>query len=224
MIIPVFGVKSIEEYLTDIFVVELPEKCFDCGRNLWRHGAYSRKALTLDGAPVAVWIPRLWCPDCRVSISCLYEFLIPFKQYVLTVFWTYVNHVIEKSYSLREAAWSEEDGDREDAGASVSRAFRAMDEAGKWADQALRRMQEKLVEEGIKWDEMELHVKSPVARSADKQRRLDLLAYANALYKRFWGDASAGLLLFWSRTSSRYASSNLGYWLSAPQSLKHPPF
>lgn len=223
MIILVLGIKTLEEYLKDINVVEVPDECNDCGRGLWRNGYYKRKVLSLREDSEEIWIPRLWCPDCRISFSCLFEFLIPYKQYILPVLWRYTEQILEGK-SLRETAWSEEDGDREDAEASVSRVYRAVDDACKLVDKAIQKMHEKLQKEGVKLEELRSRIEKFSVKSEEKQKKLNLLAYANRLYKRFWGDAETGLLLFWSRVSGRYGKSNLGYRLSAPQTLKQQPF
>lgn len=89
MIIPVAGIKTLEEYQKNkenLKEISRPSVCPKCGAQncFWKHGSYIRKAL--DGArQVEVEIFRYVCRYCRMAVSCLFEFLIPYSNFVASV-------------------------------------------------------------------------------------------------------------------------------------------
>lgn len=93
-------------------------KCPDCARSrggrLWRHGWYERFFISELGQKNLVRILRLRCSKCRASHACLYDFMVPYRQYGAELLgllaWKYL---IEKVMTYEEFEWelTEAEGD-----------------------------------------------------------------------------------------------------------------
>src|SRR5271167_805014 len=144
------GIRSLLDFLIlgDDLVIEIPKVCPACGGRLWRNGSYYRSCLSLDVC-ARILVPRVVCQDCGKSGTCLFEFLTPYKQYEGAVRVAYVDKYLEPDETYRDVAWCEEDGDREDAEASLSRAYRAVDEACASAELLLQQVQQECVDNGV---------------------------------------------------------------------------
>jgi len=86
MIIPCTTFGSLEEYLSfgDAAKPQKPLKCPRCGRRgtfQW-HGSYWRKALEGQReAEIKIW--RCRCQLCRLVVSLLYTFLLPYRRFTV---------------------------------------------------------------------------------------------------------------------------------------------
>jgi hypothetical protein len=119
LIIPVFGLNSIEEYLQHSEEVDKkvrPHFCPRCKRksSFWRHGKYSRKVQT-ERASFEIRINRFKCRDCGLVVSCVYSFLIPYAHYSLKTVATAVENFLEfgGTYSQQAAELSDLAADKQ---------------------------------------------------------------------------------------------------------------
>ncbi len=76
------------------------------GGRLWRHGWYERFFITELGKKKLIQILRLRCSKCRASHACLYDFMVPYRQYGAELLgllaWKYL---IEKVMKYEEFEW-----------------------------------------------------------------------------------------------------------------------
>jgi hypothetical protein len=107
MIIVDHSVSSLDEYCLKGWAVEVvrPAGCAGCGRRncLWKHGSYLRRVS--DGEEVIeVRIQRFICrhADCRLVVSMLFSFLVPYRQYTVRM----VGETVEE-YVTDEASTGE---------------------------------------------------------------------------------------------------------------------
>lgn len=90
MIIIVFAFKCLAEYVSEgkDYEVSRPTVCpgEQCGQRncFWKHTGYSRDVLGND-EPVSVRIERFRCKFCRLVVSCLFSFLVPYRRYSAAV-------------------------------------------------------------------------------------------------------------------------------------------
>ncbi len=58
-----------------------PSRCPNCGRfhSLWAHAYYQRYTTDSVGKPIAFWVRRFLCTQCRVTVSCLPCFAQPYR-------------------------------------------------------------------------------------------------------------------------------------------------
>ena len=86
MILVDHSFSSLEDYRQRSmkFDVSRPEVCQGCTRQdcFWKHGSYVRQASEGDEC-VDVRIQRFICryADCRLIVSCLFSFLVPYRRY-----------------------------------------------------------------------------------------------------------------------------------------------
>lgn len=82
----------------------------DAGR-LWRHGEYERyfKSYSCDLRPIQIL--RLRCSKCGKSQACLFEFMVPYRQYSAEelgeLVWPYLSG---KEMKYEEFEWASKDG------------------------------------------------------------------------------------------------------------------
>ena len=206
-------------------VIETPRVCPECEGRLWRNGSYYRSCMSLDVCARIV-VPRVVCPECRKSGTCLFEFLSPYKRYEGAVSVLYVDRYLEPEETYRGVGWCEEDGDRGDAEASLSRAYRAVDEACASAELLLQQVQQECVENGTEIPELEGQVmqRQNRARTNKKAEQLSFLSDAIRLIKRVCSGWSHHWLNLRRNMSRGYTLKRLGFQMSGPQTLKHPLF
>lgn len=95
--------SSLEDYRlrSTQFKVSRPEVCPGCMRHhcLWKHGSYLRQVSDGDEC-VEIRIQRFICryADCRLIVSCLFSFLVPYRRYSAK----FVGEVIEVYVESRE--------------------------------------------------------------------------------------------------------------------------
>lgn len=230
MIIPASGFLTLEEYRanSEKVILDTPRQCPKCKKNLWKHGSYQRTAKDLTGSSCVVTVPRLICSGCSLTISCLFDFLVPFKRYVAGGLLRYIVTYAQQETTYRDVAWGEHDGSNTDAEASLSRAFRAVAEACKLSSELVQRVQRACLEAGV---DLMAAAQLPVraansdrAQSAEKAKGLELLSYAISLTSQLCPDVLQQF--FWCRQEifGAYHSGWQFLRLSAPQSLKQALF
>lgn len=199
--------------------------CPECGGRLWKNGFYRRICLTLQFC-VSLKIQRVLCKNCCKSGSCLYEFLIPYKQYEGSLQALYVDEFLNSNSTYREAAWCDEDGERNDAEASLSRAYRAVSDACESAELLLLQVQQICVESNVIIPEIENEVipQQNRARTPNKARLLSLLMLLLQLIRRLDLRIKPAWLCLKKYMSRGYTLLRLGFQLSGPQSLKQALF
>lgn len=82
MILPVFEPASLAEYIkSGAPEPQRPETCPRCGgrHTFWRHDSFERQAFEKE-LTATVRIQRFLCRNCGLTVSCLFAFLIPYKQ------------------------------------------------------------------------------------------------------------------------------------------------
>src|SRR5580692_8293987 len=88
MIIPVSVPSTLVEYLKvkDQIDVPRPASCPKCAatNTFWRHDHFERKAMEgeLTGS---VRIQRFLCRACGLAVSCLFAFLVPYRQFTAAI-------------------------------------------------------------------------------------------------------------------------------------------
>lgn len=224
MIILLPGFDSLDDFLkfgTDIDL-EISRECRICGGRLWRNGYTTRICLSLKVC-ARIEVPRVLCRNCGRTSTCLFDFLVPHKQYEGAVQVEYVSQYLETDRTYREVAWSDVDGDNDDAEASVSRAFRAVEEACESAEAFLQQVQQELVENQTTVPELDAEV-CKATKKRDKQKKMELLLLAIRLAKRFCACCLHSWVLIKRYISHGYLLRQLDFRLSAPRTLKHPLF
>jgi len=163
-----------------------------------------------------------------MTFSILHDFLAPQKRYVADVQATYVTSYIRGETSYREVAWAEDDREREDAEASLSRSYRAVDEACRRALELLFRAQRGLVSSvtDLLCEPTETGEERWGRRAKSQQKRdqLNLLSYLFRLLSHVL-EKKAEPEIDWSAgIFAKYRGLTLGFRLSTPQSLKQALF
>lgn len=224
MIILLPGFDSLVEFLKfgTFSEFEIPKECRYCGGRLWRNGYATRICLSLKVCARIV-VPRVMCRDCRRTGTCLFDFLVPYKWYEGAVQLEYVCQYLESESTYRDVAWSDVDGDNDDAEASVSRAFRAVEDACESAEIFLQQVQQELIENKESVPELDATVLK-AARRREKQRKIVFLSLAIRLAQGFCGRCAHSWILIKRYMSNRYLLCQLGFRLSAPRALKQPLF
>jgi len=223
MIILLLGISTLMEFLNlERIELEIPKECRARGGRLWRNGYSTRICLSLNVCARIV-VPRVVCVDCRKTGTCLFDFLAPYKQYEGAVRLEYASEYLETDKTYRDIAWGEADGDNEDAEASVSRVFRAVEEACDSAEIFIQQVQQELVESGVEVPELDVEP-AKVTMKGKKQRQIVLLRLAMRLAKKFCGCCMHSWLLLRRYMSAGYPLCQLGFQLSAPRTLKQPLF
>lgn len=84
MIIPVFGLATLAEYLKvkDQIEVPRPVQCPGCKESgtFWKHDFFERQAIEGE-VRALVRIQRFLCRACGLAVSCLFAFLVPYRQF-----------------------------------------------------------------------------------------------------------------------------------------------
>jgi len=228
LIIPVRGFLGLEDYNDNSqkVILETPKECPQCKENLWKHGSFKRTAKDLKGNKGVISIQRLICSACSLTISCLFDFLAPFKQYVIEDILQYVVIYGQEKTTYRDIAWGEQDGSNTDAEASLSRAFCAVAQVCQISGELAQQAQQACLEAGVDLMTVEQSrcPNSELAHSVEKAKRLDQLSYLINLTNRYCRDVLSKCFWYRQKIFSGYLASEKLAWLSAPQSLKQALF
>jgi hypothetical protein len=108
MILTVAGPSSMAEWVNskEFTEVERPGRCpAGCGSPLWRHTGYARRATDGDGKVVWIWIPRFRCGECKLVVSCLFDFLVPYVIYSVQAIAAWVGKYSQDWVTYDDLAW-----------------------------------------------------------------------------------------------------------------------
>jgi hypothetical protein len=220
MIIFAPGPKTLVDFLKLETILEGPSDCPCCGRSLWKHGSRFRRCESLQLC-ARLEIPRLFCFRCRKTFSVLPTFLEPLVRFERSVGEKYVSDFVSGEASYCELAWGDDDGDRDDAAASVSRAFRAVSKAAIEASRNLMALHQNMLQPGLALNLQSLNIHSilPARQIKSEQKRLQIEALRvlfALLGQRCADDQSA--------ICDAYRTLRLGFRLPTPHSLQYALF
>lgn len=113
MILAIKAFKDLAEYLaggnSEGFEAARPGRCPGprrCQCRLWRHTAYERTAIDGSGTRIKVTIQRYRCPGCGLTVSCLFDFLVPYLRFTVQAMAGYLEWYLRQWTSYEELAWS----------------------------------------------------------------------------------------------------------------------
>ncbi len=217
-IISLTAPEALTEYFESDIASNQPNSCPECNHKLWKHGKRVRVCETLQMC-FRLEIPRFICASCRKTLSKLPDFLEAGKRFTRAVREKYLVEFYKNEITYRELAW--EDDDREDASASVSRAFRAVENGLERIGEHVLALHEQTVETGLAFASKTVSFQSPASteRTSNqlKVRKLELLRYLfNSLNRYFGSDERA--------ICGAYRSLCLGFRLPTPHWMQHTPF
>jgi hypothetical protein len=186
--------SSLEEYQQRSMKFEVcrPEVCQGCTRRncFWKHGSYVRQASDGDEG-VDVRIQRFICryADCRLIVSCVFSFLVPYRRYtagfVAQAIEEYVEagEPIEARRSYRRVA--------DERGSSRMSVFRWTDLLSGRAKMLQYQIQKEQMMRGGSHEECfqgmigSRSTNAKFAHSAEKQERLESLSLVIAMVRQF---------------------------------------
>jgi hypothetical protein len=152
MIIPVFAPSTLVEYLKlrDEIEVSRPALCPECeaSETFWRHGFFERQAVEGE-LSVKVRIQRFLCHACGLAVSCLFAFLVPYRQFTATI----VAKAVE-DYASEETTYRREAGELSALNSegtpkpSHAQVFRFVDCLARKSEHLLFQLQKELVMQG----------------------------------------------------------------------------
>ena len=220
MIIFVPGPNTLVDFLKLDTVLEVPRDCPGCRRVLWRHGWRLRICESLQIC-ARLEIPRLFCFGCNTTFSVFPPFLEPGSRFERSVSEQYLLGFAFSAGSYCELAWGDDDGDREDAAASVSRAFRAVSKAAIEAGRSLLALHQSLVQPGHSLDLNSLSTKvtAPVRQIKNEQKRLQISALVTllSLLRQLFDDDH-------TKICDAYRALRLGFRLPTPHTMQYALF
>lgn len=209
-----------EEYLREEQGPSSEVACPVCAGRLWAHGKRLRVAETLTVC-VLIEIVRKLCPRCNRTFSLLPDFLEAGKRFAREVAEEYVIALFLEDGTYRDIAWSEVDGEREDASASLSRVCRAVAQATSEAPVLLLAMQQDLVLRGESFEEYECEFRPSkvirAARTSRKARLLEVLHVLLLILERTFGRSRQAIC-------AGYRRLYLDFRLPTPHTMKHQLF
>ena len=133
----------------------------------------------------------------------------------------YVSGFVSEAASYCELAWGDDDGDMEDAAASISRAFRAVSKAAIEARSNLLALHQQILQPGLALDLKSLtrNLPTPAHQIRSEQKRLQIEALMTlfALIRQRCADD-------WSAICVAYRALRLGFPLPTPHSLQYALF
>lgn len=218
MIIFVPAAETLTEHLQNEEEVEVSKVCPECDCKLWKHGKRLRVCETLQMC-VRLEIVRMFCANCRKTFSLLPSFLETGRRFERLVSEQYVVSFGMEEGTYRGVAWA--DDDRDDASASVARAFRAVSNALDGVSEKVLRLQKHLLGSGLEPDSKAVshEVSAPLTKVnvSPKPRQSQLLSYLMDSLKRYFGPTERAIC-------GAYRSLCLGFRLPTPHSVQHMLF
>jgi hypothetical protein len=220
LIIPVQRGNSLEEYLTEEQESRPVVVCPLCSGRLWAHGSRVRTAENLKVC-VLVEIVRKLCPRCNRTFSLIPDFLEAGKRFSKEVSEEYVTALVFDDATYRSVAWSDDDMEREDASASLSRVFRAVEEAANAASSLLMELHQKQLALDESTDDHEPDSKqcraTRMARAPGKARLLQVLEVLFSMLAQTVGANRRSIC-------ARYRRLVLDFRFPTPPAMKHKLF
>jgi hypothetical protein len=172
------------------FEVNRPEVCPGCKRPNchWKHGSYLRQASDGDDF-VEIRIQRFICryADCRLIVSCLFSFLVPYRRYTVG----FVAQAIEEYVDEEEQVRSSYRRVADERGSSRMSIFRWTDLLSGRAKMLQYQIQKEYLMRGGSPEDCfrELNcagsTNAKFAHSKEKQARLESLSLAIAMARHF---------------------------------------
>jgi hypothetical protein len=218
MIIYILSAYSLTDHLLCSAELELPKACPECDHKLWKHGKRFRVCETLQMC-VRLEIVRMFCANCRKTFSLLPSFLEAGRRFERSVSEQYVVSFGSDESTYRAVAWA--DDERDDASASIARAFRAVSDTLDDISEKVLQLQEHLLRSGLDLcSEPVSHEVSPQLKKtaiSPKVRRRQLLTYLMDSLKRYFGPTERAICF-------AYRSLCLGFRLPTPHSTQHALF
>jgi hypothetical protein len=218
MIIYILAANSLTDFLLSEAEFELPKACPECDHKLWKHGKRFRVCETLQMC-VRLEILRMFCASCRKSFSLLPPFLEAGRRFERSVNEQYVFSFGSEEATYRAVAWA--DDERDDASASVSRAFRAVSDAMDDASEQVLQLHEHLLRSGLdpcsEPVNHEAFARLKKTAISPKLRRRQLLSYLMDSLKRYFGPTEKAIC-------KAYRFLCLGFRLPTPHCTQHALF
>ena len=212
--------ETLVEFLKLETVLEVPRDCPICGRFLWKHGRRFRICASLHVC-ARLEIPRLLCFRCRKTFSVFPAFLEGGVHFERSVSEQYILGFVSSTGSYCELAWVDDDGDRDDAAASVSRAFRAVSKAAIEAGRNFLALHQWLLLPGQALDLKGINIKVIAAarqtRSEQKKLQVRTLGALFALIRQFLGNDQGAIC-------GAYRALCLGFQLPTPHAMQYALF
>jgi hypothetical protein len=218
MIIYILTADSLTDFLLGEAGIEVPKACPECDHKLWKHGKRLRVCETLQMC-VRLEILRMFCASCRKTFSLLPSFLEAGRRFERSVNEQYVVNFASDEATYRAVAWV--DDERDDASASVARAFRAVSDALADVSEQVLQLQEHLLRSGLDpcsepvSHEVSAKLKKTIA--SPKLRRRQLLTYLMDSLKRYFGPTERAIC-------KAYRSLCLGFRLPTPHCTQQALF
>ena len=107
--IPTFCFSSLRDYIDNKGEAEFerPEVCPNPScmkRNcFWKHGTYERRVCE-EANTETIKVQRLICKYCRKAVSCLYVFLVPYRQFTTQEIAMHIEQYLTQEKSYRNLA------------------------------------------------------------------------------------------------------------------------
>ncbi len=222
MIIFIPAAKTLVDFLDLDETLEIPNSCPECENSLWRHGKRYRVCESLQMC-VRLEIQRLLCNRCRKTFSLMPTFLEPGIRFERQVTEIYISEFSERESTYREVAWSESDGERNDASASVSRVFRSVSRALTHVAEDVLNFHQQTLKSLCSHNHNptitgeENSTTAPSVKSQSKQQQLKLLTLLLTQLRRLFGNEERAICF-------AYRSLCLGFPLPTPHCLQHALF
>lgn len=241
MIVAVKAFKDLAEMLAALtgkeFEAPRPSRCpgpEGCPYPLWKHTPYERTAIDETGKAIEVTIRRYRCSRCGLTVSCLFDFLIPYLRFTVQAVCAYAEEYLGQLITYEELAWSA-DGEHVSSKSSI---FRWIDRLAERADRLATAIQREAVLTRPENVELELEkVACPngfKARKPGKASDLDvgleclLMTEALVVAPVFVGDSTLMTLQRYLVTAAETVCSiftgRRGLGLSTQQSAKYAIF
>jgi hypothetical protein len=220
MIIYIPAAKTLVDYIELDESLKGPDTCPECAHSLWKHG---KRVRLCEGFQICarLEIQRLFCKRCRKTFSLMPTFLEAGMHFERLVAEIHVSTFTQDESTYRAAAWSENDDEREDASASVSRVFRSVSRALERIAENILSLHQQTLEtlclHNPRFTGEEESTPKASAKSQSKQEQLKLLMILlSQLRTRFCNDKRV--------ICEAYRSLCLGFPLPTPHCLQQPLF
>jgi len=241
MIVAVNPFKDLAELLAAAeakeFEAPRPNRCpgpRGCPFPLWKHTPYERTAIDETGRAREVIIRRYRCSKCGLTVSCLFDFLIPYLRFTVQAVCVYAEQYLKRLITYEELAWSA-DGEHVPSKSSI---FRWIDRLADRADRLATAIQREAVLTRAENVELEFEeVECPnswKSRKPGKASDLDtglgcvLLTEALVVAPAFVGDSALSALQRYfvaaAETAWSIFTGRRGLGLSTQQSAKYAIF
>ncbi len=230
-IIPACGVNGLAEYVEKRQVaIPRPEQCGNCRQkgSLWKHGCFERWAIEAE-IEVLLKIQRFICKACGRTTSCLFEFLVPYRQFTVALIAQGVSNYASEQTTYRseaEGLSKLESGDTPKP--SHCQVYRWVRTVCDKVQNLLLQAQKTMVMTGraVELEESKSNIcpNAYNAKSSSKSASLNLLAELNCMSKTIFGGAGLAALhayLLQSVEALQAVFAGRAFELVTPHRAKH---